>query len=388
MENLELSIVIPCLNEAETLGICLEKASTFLKQNNIKGEIIVVDNGNEDESATIANNAGARLIKESARGYGAAIKAGVKASQAKYIIMGDADDSYDFSSLMPFLRLLREGNDLVIGNRYKGGIQKGSMPALHRYLGNPVLSFIGRRFFRIKTRDFHCGLRGFSKSAFEKMGLQTVGMEFASEMIVKAALLRLSISETPVVYYPDKRSRASHLRTWRDGWRHLRFLLLFSPRWLFLIPGIILMLIGIIGSGLLISGPISIGERKLDVHTLMYTCCFLILGFQFISFYLFAKLYADTHSLLPFDKGFAEKFSRYFGLERGIIIGFLLILAGIILTIKSVLYWKNEDFGNLDPVKVLRWVIPAVTLLILGFQVLLSSFYLSILTIKSKRNNS
>ena len=385
MSKPELSIVIPCLNEAASLASCLQKATAFIISNNINGEIIVVDNGSEDGSATIAAQYKTIVINEPEKGYGNAIIAGINTAEGKYIIMGDADDSYDFSDLMPFLIFLREGYDMVIGNRFKGGIQKGAMPFLHRYIGNPVLSFIGKLFFPVAINDFHCGLRGFLKESFNKLEIKTTGMEFASEMIVKAALLKMKITETPVTLYPDKRTQPSHLRTWRDGWRHLRFLLLFSPRWLFLIPGLILIVFGIISSILLIAGPIHIGTKKLDIHTLMYTSCFVLLGFQFISFYIFTKLYAATHGLIPNQQKFTDNFNKYFKLEKGIIFGALIFFAGILLNIKSFLYWKNTGFNNLDPVKVLRWVIPSVTLILLGVQIILSCFYLSILTIKDNR---
>lgn len=378
----ELSIIIPCLNEAESLPHCLSKAYSFLKTNNIIGEVIIVDNGSSDGSAAIARSYGAIVISESEKGYGNAMTAGINKSTGRYIIMGDADDSYDFSAIMPFLQLLQNGYDLVIGNRFKGGIQKGAMPFLHRYIGNPTLSFIGRLFFRIKIGDFLCGLRGFSRTCYDQLELRTTGMEFGPEMIVKAALLKLKITEIPIILYPDKRSKSSHLQTWRDGWRNLRFLLLYSPRWLFLIPGIILMILGIIGSISLITGPIAIGDKKLDVHTLVYTSGFILLGFQFISLYFFSKLYATTHGLLPNQQNFITRFSKFFKLEKGIVLGLLLFAAGIYLSIKSVLYWKHTGFGNLDHVKVLRWVIPSVTLLVLGVQLIISCFYLSILAIK------
>ncbi|HYM93869.1 MAG TPA: glycosyltransferase [Chitinophagaceae bacterium] len=378
----ELSILIPCLNEAASIGACLEKATSFLSTNNIDGEIIVVDNGSEDGSAAIAKQYKVVIVSEPQKGYGNAINSGINKSAGKYIIMGDADDSYDFSAIMPFLTLLRQGYDIVIGNRFKGSIRKGAMPFLHRYVGNPLLSFAGRIFFRIRIGDFHCGLRGFSKSCYEQLELRTTGMEFASEMIVKAAMLKMKITETPVVLYPDKRNKPSHLRTWRDGWRHLRFLLLYSPGWLFLIPGIALMILGLISSVSLVIGPITIGGKKFHIHTLMYTSGFVLLGFQFISLYIFTKFYTATHGLIPHQQKFIDWFSRHFKLERGIILGTILLVAGIFLNIKSFLYWKNTGFGDLNPVKVLRWVIPSVTLMLLGVQIIISCFYLSILAIK------
>jgi len=380
----ELSIVIPCLNEAASLGECLRKARAFFAAHGVDGEIVVADNGSTDGSLAIALLHHAIVVHEPEKGYGRALMTGIQQAQGTYIIMGDADDSYDFSAIMPFLQLLREGNDLVIGNRFKGGIRKGAMPFMNRYIGNPVLSFTGRLFFRIPTGDFHCGLRGFSKTCFEKLELRTTGMEFASEMIVKAALLRMKIAETPVTLYPDKRSHSSHLRPWRDGWRHLRFLLLYSPRWLFLIPGLLLMLLGLTGSVILLMGPVQLGNKKFDIHTLLYSACALLLGFQFISFYIFTRVYTATHGLLPRQQKFMDSFNRWFRLEKGILTGLLLLAGGIYFNIKSFLFWKNTGFGNLAPVKVLRWVIPSVTLVLLGVQVILSCFYLSILTIKSR----
>jgi glycosyltransferase involved in cell wall biosynthesis len=380
----ELSIIMPCLNEAASLPHCITKAFLFINSSNIVAEVIVVDNGSIDDSVVVARSHNAKVICEPRRGYGNAIMSGIENSTGKYIIVGDADDSYDFSKLLPFLELLRQGNDLVIGNRFKGEIKQGAMPFLHRYVGNPVLSFIGRRFFNIRIGDFHCGLRGMVRDSYDRLDLRTEGMEFASEMIVKAALSKMSIAETPVVLYPDKRQRQSHLRTWRDGWRHLRFLLLYSPRWLFLIPGLVLMMLGLAGTVILASGPLHLGDKKLDVHTLVYTSGFILLGFQFITFYIFSRLYAATHGLWPAQEKFLGRFNKYFKLERGILFGIALFLTGIFLMLKSFFYWQHARFGNLDPVVVLRWVIPSVVFLVLGLQVIISFFYLSFLTIKSR----
>ena len=382
--NIEVTIVMPCLNEAETLPYCLTKAFAFLEKNSICGEVVVVDNGSSDNSAEIAAAAGAVLINECTKGYGAAIMAGIKHARGKYVIIGDADDSYDFSSIMDFVTSLRRGSDLVIGNRFSGGIQKNAMPFLHRYIGNPFLSFIGRAFFRISIKDFHCGLRGLRKEICEHLDLRTTGMEFASEMIVKAALRNLIITEIPTILYRDKRNRPSHLKTWKDGWRHLRFLLLYSPRWLFLIPGIILMCLGIIGTIILTIGPIEIGQKKLDVHTLVYTSGFILLGFQFVSFYFFSRLYAAIHGLWPGQELFLKNCSKWFHLERGIVAGCMLLIGGFYFMIKSFLYWRHTYFGNIDPIVVLRWVVPSVVLMILGVQLIISFFYLSFLTIQSK----
>lgn len=382
--HVEVSIVMPCLNEAETLPYCLDKAFSFLQRNGIIGEVIVVDNNSSDASASIAIVHGAIVVKENNKGYGAAIMAGIKAAQGKYVIIGDADDSYDFSDIMSFVVLLRDGKDLVIGNRFSGGIKKKAMPFLHKYVGNPILSLVGRVFFHISVKDFHCGLRGLRKECFERLNLKTTGMEFASEMIVKAALNNLVITETPVILYPDKRTRRPHLKTWQDGWRHLRFLLLYSPKWLFLFPGIFIMLLGIIGTAILAIGPFKIGDKKLDVHTFVYTSGLILLGFQFISFYFFSRLYAAVHQLWPGQEEFLRNFNHRFSLEKGIVAGLILIAVGFYLTLRSFLYWSNTHFGNIDPVIVLRWVIPSVALILLGVQLIISFFYLSFLTIKSK----
>jgi glycosyltransferase involved in cell wall biosynthesis len=381
----ELSIIMPCLNEEESIAYCLQKAFSFLADNDIKGEVIVVDNGSSDNSSLIARQFNAVVLTEQEKGYGRAIMTGIEKANGKYIIIGDADDSYDFSDLMPFLKLLREGNDLVVGNRFKGSIKKNAMPFLHRYIGNPLLSLIGRRFFGIQIGDFHCGLRGIVKKSYVHLDLCTTGMEFASEMIVKAALNKMTIAETPVILYPDKRKRSSHLRTWHDGWRHLRFLLLFNPKWLFLIPGMFLIILGLIGTIALIYGPVQLGNKKLDVHTLVYTSGFILLGFQFISFYIFSRTYAAIHGLWPQQEKFLYHFNKYFKLEKGILFGIVMFFAGVLLTFRSFLYWQHSRFGNLDPVIVLRWVIPSVVLLVLGLQVIVSFFYLSFITIKIRK---
>ncbi len=378
---MELSIVLPCLNEAETLEVCLKKATKFLTENKIDGEVIVADNGSTDGSHEIALRNGARLIHVPEKGYGSALLGGSNAAEGKYIIMGDSDDSYDFTNLMPYLEKLREGYDLVMGNRFKGGIMKDAMPFLHRYLGNPVLSFLGRLFFKIPIGDFHCGLRGYSKDAFLRMDLKTKGMEFASEMVVKASLFKMKITEVPTILRPDGRSRPPHLRTWRDGWRHLRFLLIYSPRWLFLYPGILLMLFGVITSGLLIMGKITLAGVVFDVHTLLYTSALVLIGFQFISFFVFSKVYAITNGLLPSSPNFEKSF-EYFNLERGLILGVIILLSGIALTVNAVLSWKNLNFGDLDPTIILRQTIPAIMLLTIGVQAILYSFFLSVLGLK------
>lgn len=382
MENsLELTIVMPCLNEAETLEICIKKAKGFLEGSGVSGEVLIADNGSTDGSQEIAERNGARVVHVAAKGYGSALNGGIMAAYGKYVIMGDADDSYDFQTLMPYVEKLREGHDLVMGNRFKGGIKPGAMPFLHRYLGNPVLSFIGKLFFGIKVNDFHCGLRGFSKDAYLRMGLKTTGMEFASEMVVKAALLDMKMTEVPTILSPDGRSRPPHLRTWRDGWRHLRFLLMYSPKWLFLYPGIVIAIVGLTLTGLIAMEPIKIGTTVFDVHTMLYSALMVLVGYQFISFYTISKVYATTNGLLPSSQPFDNAF-RFFNLERGLIFGALMLITGFALTANAVISWQSLGFGDLVPAVTLRQVIPAVLLITVGVQTILNSFILSILELK------
>src|SRR3990167_5724629 len=321
MESYELTILMPCLNEAETLKICIAKAKKFLQAENIQGEIIIADNGSTDGSQKIAEDEGARVVHVATRGYGAALKYGIAAAKSRYIIMGDADESYDFFNLMPFLNKLREGYDLVIGNRFQGGIKMGAMPFLNRYLGNPVLSFIGRTFFNSKIGDFHCGLRGFHSESLKKLDLQGDGMEFASEMIVKATLKKLNVTEVPIQLFPDGRSRRPHLRPFRDGWRHLRLLLLFSPRWLFFYPGLASMLIGLSLMLCLMQGPLVIGSINFDIHTMLFASLFMIAGLQAVCFSVFAQLIADFNMKMPFKNQSILRLFHLFTLERGLILG-------------------------------------------------------------------
>lgn len=374
---------MPCLNEAETLEVCIKKASSFLTKSQISGEILIADNGSTDGSQQIAETNGARVVNIPEKGYGSALIGGINAAKGEYVIMGDADDSYDFSDLKPFIEKLDEGFDLVMGNRFKGGIKKGAMPFLHRYLGNPVLSFIGKLFFGIKINDFHCGLRAFRRDAILKLDLKCTGMEFASEMIVKASFANLKITEVPTILYKDGRSRPPHLKTWRDGWRHLRFLLMYSPVWLFLYPGLLLMGLGFLVSAILSFTTINFFGAILDVHTLLYSSAMLIIGFQSVSFYFFTKIFAVQEGLLP-DNRTVKDLSKYINLEKGLIFGLVLLLAGFCLTINALSVWNNVNFGELDSRVVLRKVIPAVTALILGFQIVLYSFFYSILGLKQK----
>lgn len=379
--ELELSIVMPCLNEAETLGSCIAKAQNSLKALGIAGEIIVADNGSTDGSQTLAAQAGARVISVPNKGYGSAIRGGISAARGKYVIVGDADDSYDFSNLGPFVMKLRDGHDLVMGNRFKGGIAPDAMPWLHKYVGNPVLTTTGRLFFRSPCSDFHCGLRGFRKAAIEALDLRTTGMEFASEMVVKATLHNLRIVEVPTTLSRDGRTRKPHLRSWRDGWRHLRFMLLYSPRWLFLYPGLLLMLVGAAVGGRLLFGPVHFAGITFDVHTLLYAAMSIVVGFQTLVFAVFTKVFATTQGLLPEDPRLNKLFD-YVKLETGLLAGGALLILGFALTLYALSSWRAQLYGPLNPTHTLRLVVPAVTLIMLGFQTVLSSFFLSILGLR------
>jgi glycosyltransferase involved in cell wall biosynthesis len=373
--TLELSIIMPCLNEAETLATCIGKARDYLERHKIAGEVLIADNGSSDGSREIATNSGARVVPIPERGYGSALRGGIAAAKGQYIIIGDADDSYDFTNLSPFLEKLRQGYDLVMGNRFQGGIKPGAMPVLHKYLGNPVLTWLGRLFFGSPCGDFHCGLRGFSKQAIEQLNLRTTGMEFASEMVVKASLYGLKITEVPTTLSPDGRSRPPHLKTWRDGWRHLRFLLMYSPRWLFLYPGLALMFLGFVATIWFMTQP--------RVHTLLYSATALIIGFQIVSFAIFTKAFAISEGLLPEDRKL-RRFLRYINLEVGLIIGVILFLVGIGGSVYALYTWNAQLYGALDPAVTMRIVIPSVTALGLGVQVIFSSFFLSVLGLKRK----
>jgi len=382
--ELELTIVMPCLNEAETLATCIRKAKRYLEVSGVAGEVVVGDNGSTDGSQEIAVREGARVVEVALRGYGAALHAASLAARGRYIIMGDSDDSYDFLRLQPFVDRLREGFDLVMGNRFSGGISAGAMPWKNRYLGNPVLTGVGRLFFRCPARDFHCGLRGFSAEAFRRMDLRTTGMEFASEMVIKSTLLGLKITEVPTTLGKDGRSRPPHLRPWRDGWRHLRFMLLYSPDWLFLYPGLLLLTVGALVGGWLLPGPRHVLGVELDVHTLLYAALAVIVGFQAVAFASFTKVFAAAEGLLP-DGGRHRRLLDHVTLEAGLVVGLLLMALGLVGSLGEVLRWGREDFGPLDVRVTLRGVIPAVLALTIGLQVALSSFFLSILQLKVRR---
>ncbi len=370
-----VTVLMPCLNEAETLATCIQKAQKYFVQNHLNGEVLIADNGSTDGSQEIAVQLNARVVHIKEKGYGSALQGGIAAAKGEYIIMGDADDSYDFSDLTLFIDKLNEGYQLVMGNRFKGEIKDGAMPPLHRYLGNPVLTWIGRLFFTSPCGDFHCGLRGFRKDAIELLDLRTTGMEFASEMVVKASLYKMKITEVPITLYPDGRSRPPHLRSWRDGWRHLRFLLLFSPRWLFLYPGTFLMLLGLIATIILLS--------SVKVHSLIYSTTAIIIGFQIVVFSMFTKAFAISEGLIPEDIRLI-RLLRNFSLEKGLIIGSLILLIGVVGSVYALKLWESTSFGTLNPSETMRVVIPSVTCLALGCQVIFSSFFLSVLALKRR----
>lgn len=380
----EVTVVMPCLNESETLETCIKKIHSFFEREGIEGEVLVSDNGSTDGSQEIAVKNNATLVHASEKGYGSALREGINSAKGNFIIMGDADDSYDFSNLMPFILKLREGFDLVMGNRFKGGVKKNAMPFLHKYLGNPVLSFIGRLFFKIPIGDFHCGLRGFTANAYRTMDLHTTGMEFASEMVVKAALHDLKITEVPTTLSPDGRSRPPHLRTWRDGWRHLRFLLLFSPKWLFLYPGIFIVLLSSIAYMWLLISPIKLGDIILDINTLIVLSFALLIGFQLLFFHWFARVYSITSGIIPSNERFQKLFKSY-TLERGLVIGGIIAIFGAVIMIYNLYSWGSVGFSDLEPTVFVRKILLGITPFVLGIQIMIYSFVFSIIGIKGRK---
>ena len=377
---MELTILMPCLNEAETLETCIGKARTYLETSGVEGEILIADNGSTDGSQEIARRCGARVVDVAERGYGAALIGGCQAAKGTYVIMGDADDSYDFLHLDPFVEKLREGYDLVMGNRFKGGIEPGAMPPLHRYLGNPVLSFIGRLFYPSKIGDFHCGLRGSNRESIGRLGLQTTGMEYASEMVVKATLYKLKIAEVPTTLKKDGRSHAPHLRSFRDGWRHLKFLLMHSPNWLFLYPGIFFVALGLLLLVGLMFGPVAIGNITLDIHTMLYGSAFTIIGVSTIEFALFTKTYAKNSGFIPVNTEHTDPFTE----DRVILAGAALLALGIVATVSALVVWSRTSFGALDPQRIMRLTIPALTAMAVGVQMIFGGFFIGILNIRHK----
>jgi glycosyltransferase involved in cell wall biosynthesis len=382
-EVCDLSVVLPCLNEAETLATCIAKAQRSMKELGVDGEVIVADNGSTDGSQEQARRLGARVIDVPVKGYGSAALGGIGAARSEYVVMADADDSYDLSSLGPFLDALNSGADLVMGNRFVGRIEPGAMPKLNRYLGNPLLSRLGRLLFRSPIGDFHCGMRAFRRSSILSLGLRTAGMEFASEMVVRATLEHLEIVEVPVTLSPDGRSRPPHLRPWRDGWRHLRFLFLYSPRWLFLYPGIALMLAGTVLGIALLPGPLHIGSVGLDVNAFVYCAVAVIIGYQAVTFSVFARAFAASEGLLP-PNAAMECLFRVVTLEVGLAVGLILFLSGLGLSIYTIAFWSGKSFGALSTSSTIRLVVPAATFMILGLETVLASFFLSILGINRR----
>jgi len=382
--DIELTILMPCLNEAETLAICIDKAFNFLNRTGIQGEILIADNGSTDGSLQIATTHGARIISEPQRGYGSALLKGIEAAHGHFIIMGDADDSYDFSNLDLFVQELRNGAELVIGNRFLGCIEQGAMPLSHRYLGNPVLSFIGKVLFGSPCGDFHCGLRGFKTSAIKRLSLNTTGMEFASEMIVRAALENLNIREVPTTLSVDGRTRPPHLKTWTDGWRHLRFLLMYSPQWLFLIPGLFFTTIGLIVVILLIGGPLEIGAVRLDNNTFVVGCILTMGGLQSVLLFTVIRKFSAERGFLPLDNK-SMKFFRLISLEKIIVIASVLIIASLCAMVYVYLYWQRHNFGDITSIFHIRLFLFSSFLLTFSLQLIPIGFIGSILEIPSKK---
>jgi glycosyltransferase involved in cell wall biosynthesis len=381
---MELTILMPCLNEANTLEVCILKAQRFLAESGIVGEVVIADNGSTDGSQEIVRSCGARLIEVPVRGYGAALAEGSRRARGRFVIMGDSDDSYDFLDLMPFVESLRAGNDLVMGNRFIGGIKTGAMPWKNRWIGNPGVTAIGRLFFGAEVGDFYCGLRGYSRKAFDRMNLKTSGMEFALEMVMKATFFKMRVTEVPATLKPDGRGRPPHLRPWRDGWRSLRFMLLYSPRWLFLYPGVALMVVGAAFFLRLLFGPFRIGRINLDVDTLHYASVTILIGFQAALFWVYAKVFAVTGGLLPAENAWATRWGRRFTLEGGLLAGGALVALGAVGGGIALAYWGRHAFGNMNTATLLRLVDPSALALILGVQIILSSFFLSLLQLQKR----
>jgi glycosyltransferase involved in cell wall biosynthesis len=383
MSELELSIIMPCLNEVDTIGDCIENAQRFLKDNEISGEVVVGDNGSTDGSIDVARSLGVRVIHVPTRGYGAACAAAASAAYGRHVIMGDSDSSYDFYDLMPFVESLRQGNDLVMGNRFRGGIARGAMPFKNRYIGNPFLTAVGRMLFSSKIGDFHCGLRGFSRNAFEKMDLKSTGMEFASEMALKAELIGLKITEVPTTLMPDGRTRKPHLRPWRDGWRHLRLMFLFSPRYLFLIPGLLTMLFGLVFGAALMRGPVFIGRAGFDIASLVYAGAAVVVGLQGVLFALLAQYYGIRRGFLLED----DRVSTLLGIltmERSVLAGLLILLFSMIGGLYSVGVWVSADFGDLIPREIITIATPSAVGSICGWELVMFGLLRGVLDVQHR----
>ncbi len=385
-EPLELSVVMPCLNEADTLEICIQKAQTSMRENAITGEVVVADNGSTDESLQIAERMGARIVHVDERGYGAALRGGIEASRGTYVIMGDADDSYDFLEIPKFVNKLREGFDLVMGCRLKKGggtVLPGAMPNLHRWWGNPMFSAMVRTMFRAPIHDVYCGLRGFTRTLYDRLELRCTGMEFATEMVIKSSLFRVRTAEVPITLHPDGRvAHAPHLKTFTDGWRTLRFFMLYSPRWLFLVPGVLLVVLGAIAWGLALPN-VAIRGVIFDAHTLLFGSLFIIMGYQSILFSIFTKLVAISERLVP-DNGRLTKAIGIISLERCIVVSLVVLAIGVGLLLAAVGQWRAAHFGALDYSRTMRLTVPGVTFAALGFQTILSSFFISVLGLKHR----
>lgn len=383
--TIELTILMPCLNEAETLAICIDKAQGYLARSGVVGEVLIADNGSTDGSQQIAVEHGARVVDIDEKGYGSALMGGIEAARGTYVIMGDADDSYDFSNLDGFVERLRAGDELVMGNRFRGGIEPGAMPPLHKYLGNPVLSWIGRVLFRSPIKDFHCGLRGFNRQSMLDLHLQTTGMEFASEVVVKSTLGGLRVSEVPTTLKKDGRSRPPHLRSWRDGWRHLRFLLIFSPRWLFLWPGAAAFFIGLLGTIFLAFGPIELGAVGFDVSSQLYLAALTVVGYQAILFAILTKIYAQREGFrIPRSRSF-DKLEKRISLESGALAGVILFVIGLAIAIAQLVHWGGNDFGELDATSTVRVAVLASLVMMLGAQTTMAGMFLGVLGVDLKR---
>jgi glycosyltransferase involved in cell wall biosynthesis len=382
-DECELTILMPCLDEAETIQVCVDKARTYLCTNGISGEVLVADNMSTDGSTVLAEAAGARVVTVTEPGYGNTLRGGIAAARGRYVILGDADDSYDFTALDGFLAKLRAGHEVVVGNRFQGGIAPGAMPGLHKHLGNPVLSAIGRRFFRIDIGDFHCGLRGVDRAAMLRLDLRTTGMEFASEMIVKASLAGMSIVEVPTTLSPDGRSRPPHLRSWRDGWRHLRFLLVYSPKWLFLYPGLVAMVVGAVATTALMIGTVDLGLAKLDLATMIYAAGLTVVGYQAVLFALITRIYAAQAGFLrasPRLRAVSDRIT----VEHGLAAGVCFFLAGVLIGLLQVWRWSDQQFGQLDPGESVRAAVPAMLGLVLGSQTIMVAMFVGILEIPTQ----
>ncbi len=382
--EIELSVVMPCLDEARTIGVCIRKAQASFGRLGVKGEVVVADNGSTDGSREIAEELGARVVPVEQRGYGAALTGGIAAARGRWVIMGDADDSYDFAELELFVRRLREGYDLVAGNRFQGGIRPGAMPRWHKWLGNPVLSFVGRRLYGAPVGDIYCGLRAFDREKVVALDIRSTGMEYAIEMIVKATMAGLRVTEVPTTLSLDAQGREPHLDTWRDGWRSIRLLLLYSPKWLFLYPGLFLLLVGIAGMAWLLPGNRAIGSVTFDVSTLLYFSLAVVVGLQAVYFFLTARWFGITEGLLPDDPRIRGLLERRGALDIGLVGGVLLFAGGVGLSLYALATWNQAGFGRLDYPDTLRIVIPGAMLIACGMQTVLSALFLSMLGLRRR----